>query len=422
MDSPRSSDGALELPQAFRPLFQPSRYKVYYGGRGSAKSWTFARALVHIAARVKVRVLCAREIQNSIADSVHRLLTDTIDRCGYREFFDVTEKSIVSHMGADFLFKGLRHNIREIKSTEGIDICWVEEGQGVSDPSWKILIPTVRNPGSEIWCSFNPDSALDPTYKRFVTSPPDDAFVQKVSWRDNPWFPSELEKERLYLQRVDPEAYANVWEGECATHSAAQIFKGKYEVYAFDVPPLDVGHIWDGPYQGADWGFSVDPSCLVRLWIKDRMLFIEHETYAVGCDTDKLPDLFDRIPDARKYVTRADSARPETISYMNRHGYNNVAACEKWPECVEDGVAFIRQFEKIIIHPRCVHALEEARLYSYKVDRLTGDVLRDVADKHNHIWDSVRYALEPLITAGFGKLRAQDFNIIAGDSREDMHI
>jgi phage terminase large subunit len=384
--------GRLELPAVFRPLFTPARYKVFYGGRGSAKSWTFAGALVHIASRTKVRVLCAREIQGSIADSVHRLLQDEIFRLGYTDLFDVTANSIRSHTGSDFLFKGLRHNVNEIKSTEGINICWVEEGQRVSSDSWEILIPTIRQAASEIWVSFNPENEFDPTFERFVTRPPDDCIVRKVSWRDNPWFPKELDNERRYLQRVDPAAYAHVWEGECRSLSDAQILSGKYVIEPF-VPDAT----WDGPYLGADWGFSQDPTTGVKAWVHDNRLWVEHEVYKIGCELDHTAALFDLIPGFRGGTTiRADSARPETISFLNRHGYPNVVAAEKGPGSVEDGIAFLRSFEQIIIHPRCKHTANEARMYRYKTDRLTDAVTTDIVDADNHCIDALRYALEPL--------------------------
>jgi hypothetical protein len=162
----------------------------------------------------------------------------------------------------------------------------------------------------------------------------------------------------------------------------------------------DVQPAWTGPYHGADWGFSNDPTTLVRCWIHDRKLWIEYECYEIGVDIDKLATLFDTIPGARNYVIRGDSARPETVSYMQQHGYPQMESVEKWSGSVEDGIAHLRQYEQIIIHPRCTHALEEARLYSYRVDRLSGDVLPDVVDRHNHIWDAVRYALAPLIRQG----------------------
>lgn len=390
-----------ELPQKLIDLlWSQGRYKVAHGGRGSAKSWSFARALVLKTYQAPLRVLCAREVQNSIQESVHRLLSDQIDLLGLSAYFEVQRSVIRSHVGSDFIFAGLRSDPQQIKSTEGVDICWVEEAAKVSEESWKMLIPTIRKPGSEIWASFNPDDETDPTYKRFIKNSPPGAKVVKVSWRDNPWFSTELEAERTYMAQVDPDAYAHVWEGECRRHSDAQVLGRKCEVSFFE-PSKD----WDGPYLGADWGFAQDPTTLVKCWINGHVLHVEQEAYGVGIDIDRTADLFDRVNGARDYVIRADSARPETISYMQRHGYPRIQAAMKWPGSVEDGIAVLRSFERIVIHPSCTKAYEESRLWSYKTDRLTGDVLPDVVDAHNHIWDAVRYALQPIIRgSGTGML------------------
>jgi len=398
VDQPKTP--AAFFPSIYRPLFTPARYKVYYSGRGAAKSWTFARALVARGAREPLRWLFAREYQNSIQESVHKLLSNQIADMGVGGYYDIAANSITGVNGTEFIFSGIRNNVTKIKSMEGLDGVWVEEGEKVSDDSWRILIPTLRKDGSEIWVSFNPDLLTDPTYQRFVLNPPPGAIVVKTSWRDNPWFPEELERERQYLLRVDPDAYAHVWEGECRSNSDAQVLRGKVSVEAFEPQPG-----WDGPYAGADWGFAVDPTAAVKLWIDGRRLLIEYEAYKVKLDIDRTAEEFDTIPGFRDMVVRADSARPETISYMQKHGYPRIIGVHKWSGSVEDGVAHLRQYEQIVIHPRCTHTIEEARLYSYKVDRLSGDVLPDIVDKHNHCIDAIRYALEPIIRgSGLGLL------------------
>ncbi len=354
------------------------------------------------AAATKVRVLCARELQNSIQDSVHQLLADQINVMGLQSAFLVRENKIASSSGSEFLFKGLRgmkNNAQAIKSIEGVDLCWIEEAQTISADSFQTLTPTIRRPRAEIWLSMNPDLATDPAYQ-LVMNPPDGSLVEKVNWSENPWFSeTSLPAEREWMQRTDPDAYAHVWEGECRTHSDAQVLRGKWEVASFRpvVGADDPRNNWDGPYQGADWGFSSDPSALVRVWIHNRSLYVEHEAYGLGVEIDALPALFNTTPSAARYTTRGDNSRPETISYLKRNGYPNLISGEKWPGSVEDGVAFLRAFERIVIHPRCKHTAEEARLWSYKVDRLSGDVLPALVDKHNHCWDAIRYALQPLI-------------------------
>jgi phage terminase large subunit len=212
--SNQSSAGA-DFPAKLRCLWKPNRYIVLYGGRGGAKSWGVARALLIQAAEKPLRVLCAREIQNSIAESVHQLLKDQIEALGLSAFFTVTEKEIRGRNGSLFIFAGLRHNVASIKSKEGLDVVWVEEGESVTKNSWDTLIPTIRKEGSRIIVVFNPRLDTDETYKRFVLDPPSDAVVVKIGWQDNKWFPEVLEAERRELQVKDPVAYLNVWEGHC---------------------------------------------------------------------------------------------------------------------------------------------------------------------------------------------------------------
>jgi hypothetical protein len=203
----------VEFPDKLRCLFEPRRYKVLYGGRGSGKSWGVARALLILGASKPLRVLCAREFQNSIKESVHKLLDDQIDALELRPFYQVLDTEIRGRNGTEIIFEGLRRNATKIKSMEGIDICWVEEAQTVSKASWDLLIPTIRANGSEIWITFNPDLEEDDTYQRFVVSPPSNATVRLVNWNDNPWFPEELRAEKDDLQAKDLDAYDNVWGG-----------------------------------------------------------------------------------------------------------------------------------------------------------------------------------------------------------------
>ena len=370
------------------------RYKIAYGGRISGKSWTFARMALIRAAMSQIRVLCSRELQNSIQDSVHQLLEDQIHALNLESQFMINESKIVSRCGSEFLFKGLRgmrQNASQLKSLEGVDICWIEEAQTVSQDSITTLFPTIRKQHSEIWITMNPDLATDPIYK-FISDPPANALVRKVNWYDNPWFEqTEGPAEREYMLRTDPELYKHVWEGEPRTFTDAQVLNGKYVV-----EPFTPGEDWDGPYYGADWGFSQDPTVLVECWIHGRRLYVSNEAYAIGVEIDQTPALFKRIEGSTQRTIRADCARPETISYMRRQGFSIVPA-KKWPGSVEDGIAHIRGYEQLVIHPRCKHTADEARLYSYKTDRLTGDVLPQIVDKSNHCIDALRYAIDPMI-------------------------
>jgi phage terminase large subunit len=207
------SEPFAEFPEKLEGLFEPHRFKVLYGGRGGAKSWNVARALLVLGAKHTLRILCARELQNSMRESVHQLLRDQLALLGLTHRYIVTETEIRGLNGTLIIFAGLRHNVLSIKSKEGIDIVWVEEAETVSAHSWNTLIPTIRKEGSEIWLTFNPSLATAETYKRFVLDPPPNAWVCKVSWRDNPWFPAVLDEERRNLKARDPDAYLTVWEG-----------------------------------------------------------------------------------------------------------------------------------------------------------------------------------------------------------------
>jgi phage terminase large subunit len=222
-----SVDSAIakaEFPLKLQPLFKPSRYKVLYGGRGGAKSWGIARALLILGAKKPLRILCAREFQTSIKDSVHKLLGDQIVDLGLQSFYEITERAIRGANGTEFFFTGLKNNPTNIKSFEGVDICWCEEAQSISRMSWKILIPTIRKPGSEIWVSFNPELETDETYQRFVIHPPQDAILIKINYWDNPWFPEVLRMEMESLKALDHEAYMQVWEGVCRQTIDGAIF------------------------------------------------------------------------------------------------------------------------------------------------------------------------------------------------------
>lgn len=392
------ADLTIDTIEQFAPIFEEehpaygNRYKVFYGGRGGRKSWEVARSLLLKASKEKKLVLCTREIQNSISDSVLRLLQTQIEMLGLEWFFEVQRSTILGRNGSEFIFKGLNNmTIDSIKSLEGADICWVEEAHSVSDRSWTILIPTIRKQGSEINITFNPDLEDDPVYTRFIKNTPENCYLAKVSYLDNPDCPQTIIDEAEYLKSVDYEAYAHVYLGEVRSYTDAQVFKGKYKVESFEVDDS-----FGDPLFGSDWGFSVDPTTLIKMYIKGDDLYIRNEAYKVECEIDDTPSLFDRIPDSHRYTIRADNARPELISHMRQKGYK-VEAADKWPGCVEDRIAFMRNFRNIIIHPDCPHTAEEMRLYSYKTDKRTGDILPEVVKKHDHCIDAVGYALTPII-------------------------
>lgn len=386
-----TSEYRIQIPESFDFIWQPSRYKIVHGGRGKGSSWNFARALLVKGLQSPLRILCCREYQASMGDSVIQLLDDQIGKMGMRNDYDVQRKQIIGRYGTKFMFEGIAQNVTKIKSTEGVDVAWVEEGEKVTNNSWEVLIPTIRKPNSEIWVGYNPDQEDDPTHQRFVINTPDDAIVKAMSWRDNPWFPDVLRKEMEYLRRVDYDAYLHVWEGQCREITDAQVLKDKYCVEAFEFPDQEEF------YYGADWGFSVDPTALIKTFIREKTLYIMDEFYEVGCELDHLPGKFRTVPGADEYEIIADSARPETISYMKRQGFR-IRGCKKWSGKKQDEIAFLRKFERIVIHPRCKNTIQEAKLWSYKTDSRTGAVLPKLLDKHDHTWEAIGNALNDLIT------------------------
>jgi phage terminase large subunit len=376
---------------------------VAYGGRGSGKTTSFGLALLIIAMQDCKRFLCTREIQKSIKQSVHKLLGDLIQ--GYElPGFTIKNESIKHLNGSEFVFAGIKSNIESIKSMEGIDYCWVEEAAKVSKNSWDVLIPTIRKEGSEIWITYNPDLETDETHQRFVVNPNPASNVQLVNYDDNPFFPEVLRKEMEYDRSVDFEKYEHVWLGKCASKTDAQIFRNKYEVTDFETP--DLSKVYENRFfYGADWGFSQDPTTLNRSFIMDKRLYIDYEAYGVGVELDEIPQLFDSVPEARKWPIKADCSRPETISHVKGKGFN-ISAAKKWQGSVEDGIEYLRSFEKIVVHPRCKHTIDEMKFYCYKVDKNTGEILPIIVDKHNHCIDGIRYSLD-----GYIKKEANIFEV-----------
>lgn len=215
-----------EFPEALDFLFEPHRYKVAYGGRGSAKSWGFARALLILGVQRPLHILCGRETQKSIKESVHKLLADQIELLNLGAYYRVEQARIIGlQQKTDFFFAGLRHNVANIKSAEAVDICWLEEAQFTSANTWQTLVPTIRKDGSEIWCSYNPALETDCIHETFVVKPPPpDAVVRKLTYRDNPWFNATMRREMEHMRETDPDAFMHVWEGNPVNILAGAVF------------------------------------------------------------------------------------------------------------------------------------------------------------------------------------------------------
>lgn len=396
----------IETPAWAEPLLYPARYKGAAGGRGSGKSYFFAELMIEEhAANPNQRSVCIREIQKSLQFSARELLKRKIETLGVSHLFEITMTEIRSRNGNGIIiFQGMQdHTADSIKSLEGFDRAWVEEAQNLSARSLELLRPTIRNERSEVWFSWNPDQPDDPVDKFFAERPKSgpeaaDFIFVHVNSTENPFLPETLRKEREYDRKYNPDTFHHIWEGGYNTKSESQIFKGKWRVDEFEP-----GKDWEGPYHGLDFGFANDPTAGVKCWRHDGRLYIEHEAGRVGLELDDTAQFIaERIPGFCEHVVRADCSRPESISHLKRKqpgrpAIPRIEAVKKWAGSVEDGIEFMRSHREIIIHQRCRKTADEFRLYSFKTDKRTGDILPDIEDANNHFIDAIRYALGGLI-------------------------
>lgn len=399
-------EATIQLPPKLLPVFAKPRgalrYRGAYGGRGSGKSFNFAKMAAIWGVIEPLRILCTRELQESIKESFHAELKNAIaSEPWLTAAYDVGIDYIRGKSGTEFIFKGLRHNIGSIKSISQIDLCIVEEAEDVPEASWQALEPTIRADRSEIWVIWNPRIDGSPVDSRFIKNTPPRAAIVGMNYPDNPWFTPVLEEQRLHQQQtLDAETYAHIWRGAYLKASKASIFAGKWRVAEF-APAAD----WDGPYCGLDFGFAQDPTAAVMCWIHDSRLYIEYEAGKTGLELDDTANYVTaQIPGFEQYAIRADSARPESISYLKRPDPDgkrkhmpNIVGVEKGKGSVEDGIAHIKSYAEVIIHTRCAETQNEFLRYSYKVDRLSGDVLPTIVDAWNHYIDAIRYALQPVM-------------------------
>ena len=378
----------IDTAAVFEPLLANARYLGAYGGRGSAKSHFFAGLTIEHSIAEKCDIVCLREVQKSLKFSVKKLLESKIEAMNAGAYFEVQNEQIKSKRGGNIIFQGMQdHTSDSIKSLEGFKYAWFEEAQSASQRSLDLLRPTIRAPGSQMWFSWNPNKNTDPIDVLLRgENPPPDSIVVKANYRDNPWLPDELLQEMEYDKKRDPDKYAHIWLGEYQRNSEARVFRN-WTIEEFERPRGTVHRL------GADWGFSVDPSVLVRCDIEGRLLYIDYEAYQIGCEIVNLPELFMAVPDSEKYQIIADSARPETIRHMQKHGFPRMQAAVKGAKSLEEGIEFLRSFD-IVVHPRCKHTIDELTMYSYKTDPLTGVVIPLLEDKNNHVIDALRYACE----------------------------
>lgn len=389
----------VKLPPKLVPVLSAPRgsyrYRGAHGGRGSGKSFSFAKMAAVFGYAEKLRILCTREYQISIKESFHAELKNAIaSEPWLAAAYDVGVDYIRGKNGTEFLFRGLRHNMTAIKSMAQIDLAIVEEAEDVPEHSWLALLPTVRSEASEIWVIWNPCLDGSPVDQRFIKHPPDNALIVELNYTDNPWFPNVLEAERQRdRERMDPATYAHVWEGAYLENSDAQVLHGKYRVAEFEP-----GKKWDGPYYGLDYGFANDPVAAVECWLYAGRLWVRRETGGTGVEITDTADMLRRnMPGIERQVIRADNARPEMTSHLRKQDGLRVESAPKWQGSVEDGIAHLRGYREIVIHPECRQTIREARLYSYQVDRHTGEIRPNVVDANNHYIDAIRYALAPII-------------------------
>jgi phage terminase large subunit len=393
----------VEIPQKLLPLFQPKRYKILHGGRGSGKSWSIARALVALGASKPIRVLCARETQKSIQESVHRLLKDQISLLGLDALYEIQENRILGSNGTEFTFAGIRQQgVANMKSYEGTDICWVEEAQVVTRKSWDVLIPTIRKPASEIWISFNPELDTDETFTRFVAHPPSDSWVCEVNWSDNPWFPPELDKERRDWLDRDPQGYLTVWEGRCRPAVDGAIYaseiealqrEGRIRSVPYD-PTLKVHTVWD-----LGWNDSMSIIFVQKVASEVRIIdFIEdsHRTidsYVMEIESRKWRWGTDFIPHdgAHKNFQTGRS----TQNLLETLGRRVTVLPRGSPE---EGIRIAR-----MVFPRAyfdtdktMELVNHLKRYRRAINQVTQEAGAPLHDEHSHAADAWRYLAESL--------------------------
>lgn len=391
--------GNADFPEKLSVLFDPARYKVLYGGRGGAKSWGVARALLIIGSRQPTRILCAREFQTSIKDSVHKLLSDQIFSMGLEDFYEITQTAIRGKNGTEFSFAGLKNNVANIKSYEGCDIAWVEEAQTTSKLSWNILIPTIRKEGSEIWITFNPELETDETYKRWILNPPENSIIQKIGWQDNPWFPETLRLEKDALYARDREAYNTVWEGMCRQTVDGAIFAKEMQQAEFE------GRITRVPYDPIkpvlaifDIGWADATACWIIQFVgmETRILryfevnqttisqiLAKMQTFGYVYDTLYLPH------DAQNKTLAANGRSIEEI--VRSAGFN-VRIIDRTP--ITDSINAARTiFPKCYFdRENCHEGLQCLRHYRYDVNPDTGTFSqKPLHDNYSHGADAFRY-------------------------------
>ncbi|QOG52114.1 PBSX family phage terminase large subunit [Neisseria gonorrhoeae] len=390
----------LKLPAKLDGLFKPCRYKVMYGGRGGGKSHGAASALLALGAQRPLRILCVREIQKSMRDTVHRLLKDKVAQLGLGHFYEITDFEIRGANGTLFVFSGLQsHTVDSIKSFEGIDIVWVEEGHGVSKKSWDVLTPTIRKEGSEIWITLNPDMETDETYRRFIAMPSEDTWLCEINWRDNPWFPEALNRERLKAQRsMNKEDYGNIWEGMPRMVSEGAVYRheiqdafhsGRVTLVPYD-SSLPVHTVWD-----LGWNDAMTIGLVQRDLTSVRIIGYIEDTHRTldwyVAELEKLPYRWgtDFLPhDGR---TRNFQTGKSTMEILTGLGRKSVFVQNATG--IEEGIRAARMlFPKVYFDKdKTARLLECLKRYDRQIHAKTGVAMGPLHDEYSHGADMFRY-------------------------------
>ena len=365
---------------------------VWEGGRGGAKS----QALVAIALAESFIddgvILCCREIQKSIADSLYAALVNSIYKYKLDSYFKILQTEITNLVtGSRFIFAGLKTNITSIKSIDKLRVVLTDEAENISQTSWDYLRPTPRYGHVRFYIVFNPRFESDATWQEFVVKKDSRTLHTTINYYDNAWFPDSLERQRQRDLKGDAGRYNWIWEGKFLQISDASILAKKLKVRHFDITEE-----FGSPLIGIDWGFSVDPTACIECYILGNSLYIRNAAAKVGLELDDTADYLKKhIPSILKYTSRADNARPETISKVKKD-IPLIKACTKWKGSVEDGITVLQSFDEIIIHPDAECCYAELSAYNYKTDQ-HGEPTTGIEDANNHYADALRYAIEPII-------------------------
>ena len=390
----------IKIPTIYKEVLvdKSAQFKIFHSGRSAAKSWSFARAILALGTYAPLRVVCGRQYQKSIEDSVKELLDNQIELLGLSGFYKSQQRNIIGKNGAKITFIGLERMLGSIKGLEGVDIFWIEEGQYITQKSLDVLIPTItRNRGSELWISMNIDTEHDPCYTGFIKNKRPDSIVVETSFLDNPYVSEGTLRDAAWTQRHDPEKYNHIWLGQPISQSELLVFKN------WSVGQQDMDG-FDGPYFGMDFGVT-DPCALIKLYVnKDkRQIYISDSVFKTELPMDGFPTFIQQVPDAWENFIVADSSRPETIRHINSKG-GKILPSKKGPGSVFDGISFLQGFE-ITVHPKNDELIYEFGNYKWQVDKLTGlPKPKEPEDKNNHGIDAIRYAAEKIKLSGGSKL------------------